>query len=547
MKLRSGHEEILRTYYNLGTSYSEPVSSLLYSLASELGREDNDLLWLAVIGVTSLELSGHMPSDLHNPSTVRSHHQSWQVTRHKQIQTLFRDEVRRLNPPSTSASNSPTEYSSKSSPTDSPIRLSPEPHLILLRHWSLYESMLHSPFIASRLHTWNDSGRKRLHKLLAKMGVSLQQCKQVWTHMDVDLKKTLRTKLSDYAGLYGIEGIVPESGPYADQEGWGFVKSWGWKASLSAIDVVTLVGAILDVGPHHTLPTASSTEVVSSSQRSTAAVPEEDSKATYNFFPAYDALAPTHPTLLLSSLPLAQHLCRAILRTGTSLLSKNQIRHLRSFRMAVVKEGPDIGLFAGSVGALIKLAGWLDNALRATGKGNYGKDDVPLVVAAYDSAKGIYVVVGLGAGSNSYLQEEASNAEAKRKDREEKRKKKQEEKEKKRKEREERKEIERRARALDQDSEDEEDETESEPSDSESDSDDDSTPPTSPSSSSQTDKGPVAQKRRIGNRFGHAFQEVSENTSADIKVDHFDHCVVEVKKDELGTFLEALSMACVVG
>ena len=546
MKLRRSHEDVLRTYYNLGTSYSEPVSSLLYSLASELGREDNDLLWLAVVGVSSLELSGHIPSDLHNPSTVRSHSEALQVTRHKRIQATFRDEVRRLNPPSTSTSNSPTEYSSKSSPTDSSIRLSPEPHLILLRHWSLYESMLHSPFLASRLHTWNDSGKKRLHKLLAKMGVSLQQCKQVWTHMDVDLKKSLRERLSTYAVQYGIEGVVPESDPRAGLEGWGFIKSWGWKASLSAIDVVTIVGAILDVGPHHVIAHSANSEASGSSQRSTATSSDEDSKATYNFFPAYDALATSHPKLLLSSLPLAQHLCRSILRTGTSLLSKNQIRHLRSFRMAVVKDGPDLELFSGSVGALIKLAGWVDQALRATGKGGYGKDDVPLVVAALDSSKGVYVVVGLGAGSNSYLQEEASNAAAKRREKEEKRKKKEEEREKKRKVREERKEIERRARALDQDSEDEEEEeeTESEPSDSDS---DDSTPPTSPSSSSQADKAPLAQKRRIGNRFGHAFQEVSENTNADVKVDHFDHCVVEVKKEELGTFLEALSMACVVG
>lgn len=548
LKLRRKHQETLRAYYNMGMSYSEPVSSLLYSLASDLGREDNDLLWLAVVGVSSLELSSHMPSDLHNPMVPHSHHTSWQVTRHKQIQQVLMDEVHRLNPERISGSgvSSPTEYASKSSPTDSSIRLSPEPRLVLLRHWSLYESMLHSPFLASRLHTWNDSGKKRLHKMLAKMGVSLQQCKQVWTHMDVELKKTLRDRLSQYAGLYGIEGIVPPGGR-SGKEGWGFIKSWGWKASLSAIDVVTLVGAILDVGPHHAISSVAGPETGASSQRSTASLADDQRNTTNNFFPAYDALAPTHPTLLVSAVPLAQHLSRAILRTGTSLLSKNQIRHLRAFRMAVVKEGPDLDLFAGSVGALIKLAGWLDQALRATGKGGYGKDDVPLVVAALDATEGSYVVIGLGAGTNSYLQEEAGISEAKRKEKEEKRKRKDEEREQRRKEREERKETERRARALDRDS-DEEDETESEPSDSDSDSDSDaSSPPTSPSSSLHGENAVGSQRRRLGNRFGHAFQEVSASTNADIKVDHFDHCVVQVKKEELGTFLEALSMACVVG
>ncbi len=58
VKLRRKHESVLEAYYALGTSYSEPVSSLMYSLVSELGREDNDLLWNAIVGVSSLELYG---------------------------------------------------------------------------------------------------------------------------------------------------------------------------------------------------------------------------------------------------------------------------------------------------------------------------------------------------------------------------------------------------------------------------------------------------------------------------------------------------------
>ncbi|EHL02911.1 putative Cell division control protein 45 like protein [Glarea lozoyensis 74030] len=42
LKLRRKNESVLQAYY---------------SLASELGREDNDLLWMAIVGVTSMELS----------------------------------------------------------------------------------------------------------------------------------------------------------------------------------------------------------------------------------------------------------------------------------------------------------------------------------------------------------------------------------------------------------------------------------------------------------------------------------------------------------
>jgi cell division control protein 45 len=62
MVMRKRHTSVLDKYYQLGASYSEPVSSLVYTLASDLGREDNDLLWNAIVGVSSLELYGRTGS-----------------------------------------------------------------------------------------------------------------------------------------------------------------------------------------------------------------------------------------------------------------------------------------------------------------------------------------------------------------------------------------------------------------------------------------------------------------------------------------------------
>lgn len=56
------------------------------------------------------------------------------------------------------------------------------------------------------------------------------------------------------------------------------------------------------------------------------------------------------------------------------------------------------------------------------------------------------------------------------------------------------------------------------------------------------------QKRGYGrNRFGLAFQEVAEETKARVKIDTFDHCVIEVKKEDLPVLLEKLSLKSVVG
>lgn len=271
LKLRRKHEAVLQSYYSLGASYSEPISSMLYSLASELGREDNDLLWLTIVGVTSMELNGRSstgvaisarPGDSTSDASSR-HKSGWLGIRGLRIRQLLRDEVRRLNPPDlsdvgVSGSGRTLEYSgviptTARSPTDTAIRLSPEPKFLLIRHWSLYDSMLHSPYLAARLHIWSDAGRKRLHKLLAKMGVSLVQCKQSYTHMDMELKRSLRPRLLKYSRQYGLDELVPgtdEGGGDrgTDKDGWGFVRSWGWRATLSAQDVGVVVGAILEVG-----------------------------------------------------------------------------------------------------------------------------------------------------------------------------------------------------------------------------------------------------------------------------------------------------------
>jgi cell division control protein 45 len=537
-KLRQSHEAVLSQYYNLGTSYSEPISSLAYSLASELGREDNDLLWLAIVGVTSLELSGHTSTGLgtsHAPisSIQNPYHQSWRATRSSRTYALLRDEVRRLNPPphDQSPSLSPT-FSSTSSPTDTSIRLSPDPRFLLLRHWSLYDSMMHSPYLAARLRIWNDNGVKKLHKLLAKMGVSLSQCKQGYTHMDMELKKSLRDRLLKYAGVYQLDDVVPAGTGRAayEQEGWGFIRSWGWKAQLSAVDVGVILGAILEVGSQAASKSAKSG--YGSTQQSVADEPEDRSVALVpRFFSAYDAL--DHPSQLLASIPIAQHLLRSIHRTGSALMQKDRLRHLRAFRMGVVKDGPDLGLFSSSPGALVKLALWVGEAVAISSKDAKDKDGgTPLVLAALDDARGTYVIVGTGGGIGSGVDMEA------KKERAEAKSKRAEERDAKRKAREEKKaakDAEKATRELDGDS-DEESEEESDASDSDSDEEEDA------------EEEAKRLKRGYGrNRFGIAFQEVVEETNARVKIDSFDHCVVEVKKEDLGGFLEGLSLKTVVG
>ncbi|MCJ1398007.1 hypothetical protein MMC11_001204 [Xylographa trunciseda] len=538
IRLKRKYEAVLHTYYSLGASYSEPISSLLYSLAGEIGREDNNFLWHAIVGVSSLELYGRSMTGVGISTTLDAGGSAgWGGERGERIRQVLRDEVRRLNPPDPADARGEAARGETSgvipttarSPTDTSIRLSPEPRFLLIRHWSLYDSMLHSPYLASRLHLWSDTGRKRLHKLLAKMGVSLVQSRQSYTHMDMDLKKGLRQRLLKYAPMYGLNGLVPPPASAGrGREGWGFVRSWGFKACLSAIDVGVIVGAILEVGKAGAHLTSTGNNHWDGRRTEKKELVDEDGKLegeeyVERFWHAYDALENVEALKL--SLPHAQHLHRAILRTGSALLAKRQIRHLKAFRMAVVKDGPDVALFTHA-GALTKLALWLGDAIaqQETEAARAGSG-TPLVLAALHDARGVYVVVGTGGGGGVVDWEG-------RRERKERRALKAKSKAQKAvlraRKRAERAAAEGAGGEVDEEAE----ESESESDDEDEDEEDEER----------------EQERGYGrNRFGNAFQEVVDETNARVRIDSFEHCVVEVRKEDLSGFLESLSMKAVVG
>ena len=276
---------------------------MMYSLASELGREDNDLLWLTIVGVTSMELYGRSSAGVAAPvrTTDKNRPKGWMGVRGARLRQLLRDEVRRLNPPEVTngrvtPENTGVIPTTARNPEDTSIRLSPEPRFLLIRHWSLYDSMLHSPYLFSRLKTWSETGIKRLHKLLAKMGVSLAQCKQSYTHMDMMLKRELRAKLLKYGSLYNLDEMVPavetdgkdRSGA---KDGWGFVRSWGWRATLSAQDVGVVIGALLEVGKHaQALDLVFAASQASRDMEEQADLSAQGEEFIGRFWMAYDAL-----------------------------------------------------------------------------------------------------------------------------------------------------------------------------------------------------------------------------------------------------------------
>jgi cell division control protein 45 len=157
--------------------------------------------------------------------------------RYETFAAVLENEVTRLNIAPAQSQNSNGGFSTIHHPDDRSIRPSEEFRFLLFRHWNLYDSMFHSGYVAGKMKLWRDRGRKNLQGLLAKMGFSLEQCKQSFTHMDMDLKRSLRSKVEQVSPEYGLFDIAFPS----------FTRSFGYQSILSASDVVECVSALLEV------------------------------------------------------------------------------------------------------------------------------------------------------------------------------------------------------------------------------------------------------------------------------------------------------------
>jgi len=399
---RAAYQAVVAKHYASGSWYSQSASATIYILATILERADCDILWLAILGLTYQYTTSRISRDFY-----------------EKYHAIYYDEVSRLNPLPTEATSN-IDTITALGPDDLSIRSTEELRFTLLRHWTLYDAMFHSSYVAGKLGIWKERGRKRLTGLLAKMGFSIPQTQQLYAHMDLDLKHQLRSKLDAIAPEYGLVELAYPS----------FVRCFGYRASpLSASDAVEAISALLDVaggirmeveveGARHGGEWFGSGRVWEGSNRSgvyedresggikttgendgeNADDAEERTEVPWwvkNFWAAYDALGDIIP--LRDALALSMSLHRAIIRQGTSIIDKQDIRTMRSHRVVVLSQGPDLALFSHP-GVLSRLALWLIDALRDKLPGTKlarGKKSLPFVLACLNERTETYIVVGV--------------------------------------------------------------------------------------------------------------------------------------------------------
>ena len=54
---------------------------------------------------------------------------------------------------------------------------------VVMKHWTLYDSIKYSPYMVSKMKLWSEDGKKRLLDFITKVGVSQSQARQLNTFM----------------------------------------------------------------------------------------------------------------------------------------------------------------------------------------------------------------------------------------------------------------------------------------------------------------------------------------------------------------------------
>ena len=152
---------------------------------------------------------------------------------------------------------------------------------MLLRHWSLFNSIQNSNYMVSKLNLAKEPGQQDLLRFLSRTGCPLEDAKQQFAFMNPRVKTKFRDELLKVASDFGLNDIMMTS----------FSRQFDAKTQLSATDMAYATSALLET-PLSREPTAAGDQENANpnNQEAQSAVAQVQNRLHDNFWVAYDAL-----------------------------------------------------------------------------------------------------------------------------------------------------------------------------------------------------------------------------------------------------------------
>lgn len=325
-------QRILFTYTQY-TFYGSSTALLFYKLAWKLKRDTNDLLWWAIIGTTDMFLSNKIEED-------RYMFDAGQLQNH----------VARLN-------GTPADQLSKDCLK---INFENGLNLTLLRHWTLLDSIKHTPYTIMKFKLFSIKGERKVLDFLADLGIPLTESKQRFNYINTEIREEIPKAIEAKKDKYEIQDIFFST----------FSCQFGYQHKYCAADIARAVAATLEYGDS-TLDTK---------------------QAVYQ---ALDLLSRKNGPQMETGILAAKNQVQAVVRMAQNILDSKQIVSVGPYLYTVIQEGTPNVSYLSRHNVIITLAhfllqGYISNSKRRKSA------DLPLVlVAPVDEVAGLSVVVGI--------------------------------------------------------------------------------------------------------------------------------------------------------
>jgi cell division control protein 45 len=130
-------------------------------MVRDLNKANNDYLWYAIVGLTSMYLDHKITKEVLDF-----------------LSQIYKLDVVKFN-----------QQGQKKEKGD--ISSKRGYQFTLMDHWSLYDSMLYSNYLMTKLFLWEDRGLNKLHEFIHTIGISLQESRQLYKYMSLDSQRKL--------------------------------------------------------------------------------------------------------------------------------------------------------------------------------------------------------------------------------------------------------------------------------------------------------------------------------------------------------------------
>uniref|UniRef100_A0A1B6DFH6 Cell division control protein 45 homolog n=1 Tax=Clastoptera arizonana TaxID=38151 RepID=A0A1B6DFH6_9HEMI len=180
--------------YTQFTYFGRSSAILIYELAWKLSKDNIDVLWWAIVGITQQFVLGHVPVQKYQDEL-----DSLQLHIGRLCPNIVDNDDTASQHSGSSLSNNPSFNTSLKIISEKDL------NLVLYRHWTVEKSLRHSMFLAVRLKLWTIKGEKRLHQLLAEMGLPLAESRQMFSSMDLNLRKEFHGMMEKMAKTHDLD------------------------------------------------------------------------------------------------------------------------------------------------------------------------------------------------------------------------------------------------------------------------------------------------------------------------------------------------------